>query len=85
LWRARRSKKFNLGAFSLAPVYDMLPMRWKPDLMLGMPEYAPFDVYHGRPDPGMRAMAGESWPRVSVEPLVSAARQDVAKAMAERL
>lgn len=73
------------GAFSLAPVYDMLPMRWKPDLMLGMPEYAPFEPDLSRVDPGTRAMAREFWQRLSVQPLVSAALQDVAKTMVGRL
>jgi HipA-like C-terminal domain len=28
--------------FLLAPVYDMLPMRWRPDKFQGAPDYAPF-------------------------------------------
>jgi hypothetical protein len=78
-------KEIAQGAFSLAPVYDMLPMRWKPDLMLGMPEYAPFEPDPSRADPGTRAMAQVFWQRLSVQPSVSAALQDVAKAMAGRL
>lgn len=78
-------KEINQGNFSLAPSYDMLPMRWKPDLMLGMPDYAPFDVDVSRADPDTRAMAREFWQRLSVEPLVNAALQEVAKAMAGRL
>lgn len=78
-------KEIYRGQFSLAPVYDMLPMRWKPDLMLGMPDYAPFDVAPNLADPGTRAMAGEFWRRLSVEPRVSAALQAVAKGMAQRL
>jgi hypothetical protein len=78
-------KEIAEGAFSLAPVYDMLPMRWKPDLMLGMPDYAPFDVDLSRTDPGTRAMAQVFWQRLSVEPLVSQALQAVAKTMAGRL
>lgn len=73
------------GAFSLAPVYDMLPMRWKPDLMLGMPDYAPFELDFSRAAPGIRAMAQVFWQRLSVQPLVSVALQDVAKTMAGRL
>jgi hypothetical protein len=73
------------GRFTLAPVYDMLPMRWKPDLMLGMPDYAPFDTDISRTDPSTRAMAQVFWQRLSVEPLVSQALQGVAKTMAGRL
>lgn len=73
------------GAFSLAPVYDMLPMRWKPDLMLGMPDYAPFDLDLSRAEPSTRAMARQFWQRLSEQPMVSAALQAVAKAMAARL
>ncbi|OIN90367.1 MAG: hypothetical protein AUJ20_14870, partial [Comamonadaceae bacterium CG1_02_60_18] len=50
-------KEINQGNLSLAPVYDMLPMRYKPDLLLGMPDYAPFDVDSMRADPGTRTMA----------------------------
>ena len=78
-------KEIHQGNFSLAPSYDMLPMRWKPDLMLGMPDYAPFDVDQSRTDPGTRAMAREFWHRLAVEPLVSPELQAVAKAMAGRL
>lgn len=78
-------KEIAQGALRLAPVYDMLPMRWKPDLMLGMPEYAPFELDFSRATPGTRAMAREFWQRLSVQPLVSSALQDVAKTMAGRL
>lgn len=78
-------KEIAQGAFSLAPVYDMLPMRWKPDLMLGMPEYAPFEPDLSRADPGARAMARVFWQRLSVHPLVSNVLQDVANTMAGRL
>jgi DNA-binding Lrp family transcriptional regulator len=78
-------KEIAQGTFRLAPVYDMLPMRWKPDLMLGMPDYAPFDVDLSRVDPSTRAIAQDFWQRLSAESLVSAALQAVAKAMAKRL
>jgi hypothetical protein len=78
-------KEIHQGNFNLAPSYDMLPMRWKPDLMLGMPDYAPFDVDQSRTDPGTRAMAREFWHRLAVEPLVSPELQEVAKAMSGRL
>ena len=78
-------KEIAHGRLSLAPVYDMLPMRWKPDLMLGMPDYAPFDVDISRADASTRAMAQDFWQRLSVEPGVSQALQAVANTMAGRL
>ena len=36
------------GKFSLAPVYDMLPMRWKPDAMMGVFGYEPFEPDYRR-------------------------------------
>ena len=30
------------GRFSLAPVYDMLPMRWRPDVQSGELDWLPF-------------------------------------------
>ncbi len=77
-------KEIAQGSFSLAPVYDMLPMRWKPDLMLGAPEYAPFEVDISRADACTRAAAHEFWQLLSTHPLVSQALQNVATDMTKK-
>jgi hypothetical protein len=68
--------------FSLAPAYDMLPMRWRPDAVLGgAPDYTPFE-----PDPiaassPARIMAHEFWGELAGEARVSKSLRGVAKAM----
>jgi hypothetical protein len=72
--------------FALAPVYDMLPMRWRPDpLMGGAADYTPFE-----PDPvsaagPARGPAREFWARLSGDRKVARPLQDVASEMARRL
>ncbi|MEJ6002556.1 HipA domain-containing protein [Paucibacter soli] len=40
-----RPEDMARGRFSLAPIYDMLPMRWRPNPMLGgLPDYQVFDL-----------------------------------------
>ena len=74
------------GRFTLAPVYDMLPMRWRPDAALGgAADYAPFE-----PDPRSvgSAAAGPAkvfWARLAAQPRVSRALRQVAAQMAQRL
>jgi len=53
--------------------------------MLGMPDYAPFEIDLSRADASTRAMAQDFWQRLSVEPGVSQALQAVANTMAGRL
>jgi hypothetical protein len=74
------------GRFTLAPVYDMLPMRWRPDAALGgAPEYAPFE-------PDARSAGGAAaeparvfWARLAGLETVSRSLREVAKRMADRL
>jgi hypothetical protein len=74
------------GRFTLAPVYDMLPMRWRPDAALGgAADYAPFE-----PDPRSAASpaAGPArvfWQRLAVQAGASRALRRVAEVMANKL
>jgi hypothetical protein len=74
------------GRFVLAPVYDMLPMRWRPDpLMGGAADYTAFD-----PDPvsaagPARVPAEQFWSRLSVHPRVGKELRRVAAEMVRRL
>jgi HipA-like C-terminal domain len=74
------------GLLSLAPVYDMLPMRWRPDAVLGgAPDYQPFD-----PDPfarqsGAWGPARDFWHALAQSPSVSAALRQLAAQMLQRL
>jgi hypothetical protein len=48
--------------FSLAPSYDMLPMRWRPDGTLGgAPDYAPFEIDSIAAGSPAHAIAQEFW------------------------
>lgn len=76
--------------FALAPLYDMLPMRWRPDGHSGMQDYAPFE-------PGRRAaaptagngspqtVAHEFWRRAAAHTALSRPLREVATEMARRL
>ena len=74
------------GRFGLAPVYDMLPMRWRPDAALGgAPDYSPFE-----PDPAAaagpaRAVAAQYWQALAERSAVSRGLRRVALEMAGRL
>ncbi|MFT3816902.1 MAG: HipA domain-containing protein [Rubrivivax sp.] len=74
------------GRFSLAPVYDMLPMRWCPDVTLGgAPDYGPFE-----PDPAAaagpaRAVAARYWQALAERPAASRGLHRTAAEMARRL
>ncbi len=73
------------GRFTLAPVYDMLPMRWRPDALTGgAADYTPFE-----PDPASLAgpAAGPAhawWDALSRHERVSRAMRAVAREMARR-
>lgn len=73
------------GKFRLAPVYDMLPMRWKPDPMMGMIDYGPFVPNDQYADDATRAAAHEFWIKLSEQDAVSTAMREVAAEMAERM
>ena len=74
------------GRFSLAPVYDMLPMRWRPSAELGgAPDYAAFEpdaLSAGGPAVGP---AHAFWVRLGEHPRVSVALRRVAVEMAGRI
>lgn len=73
------------GRFTLAPVYDMLPMRYKPDPMLGSVDYAPFDVDFALAEHTSRCAARDFWQSLASHALVSPALQAVAATMATRM
>jgi hypothetical protein len=74
------------GRFRLAPVYDMLPMRWRPDAMLGgAPDYAPFEPDALALASGAREPAQAFWRALAGSGDVSRALREVAEAMAARL
>jgi hypothetical protein len=72
--------------FSLAPAYDMLPMRWRPDAALGgAPDYASFEpdsIANGSP---ARAIAREFWGELAADGRVSRKLRHLAKEMASRM
>jgi serine/threonine protein kinase HipA of HipAB toxin-antitoxin module len=77
----------NLAAarFSLAPVYDMLPMRWRPQDALGWSDYAPFE-------PDRAALCGPAtgpaldfWSRLEAHAGVDRKLRQVAGEMARRV
>jgi hypothetical protein len=69
--------------FSLAPVYDMLPMRWRPDTINGALDYAPFTVDTTLARTPILAAAREFWSMVSQDERVSEGLRGVAKRMME--
>lgn len=73
------------GRFSLAPVYDMLPMRWRPDVQSGELDWLPFT-----PDPAdlasaARPVALQFWQRAQDLPATPRAFRQLARTMAQRL
>ena len=78
------------GWFALAPVYDMLPMRWRPDGFHGLPEFAPFEPYRASAGPEVRGLsplgvARTFWQRAARHVPLSAPLRAVAAEMAARL
>ena len=73
------------GQFALAPVYDMLPMRWKPDPMWGLPDCQPFEVDMGGARANALHAARGFWQSLSVDGRVSATLQATATAMTARM
>jgi len=70
------------GRFELAPVYDMLPMRWRPTPDLGLPDYAPFSVSEVLATDLARKAAKHFWASLAAHPLVSKPLREVADTMA---
>lgn len=70
--------------FTLAPAYDMLPMRYRPDIHQGDADYSsiepsrPARGHQAQWDQGMR-MAREFWRQVANQPAVSKSMRQVAE------
>ncbi|MBK9441185.1 MAG: hypothetical protein IPN53_07675 [Comamonadaceae bacterium] len=73
------------GQFMLAPVYDMLPMRWRPDALIGISDYAPFDVDLALANQTVRHAARDFWQGVSSDQFISWPLKEVAWAMMGRM
>lgn len=71
--------------FILAPLYDMLPMRWRPDAFAGLHDYAAFEPVHLAADARAIAMARDFWARLAEHAPASQALRDTAAAMHDRL
>ena len=74
------------GRFKLAPAYDMLPMRWRPDPMAGgAADYAPFELDMVSMGGPARPLALQFWIALTQRLEVSPELRQVAAVMAERL
>ena len=76
--------------FTLAPLYDMLPMRWRTDGFHGLQDYAPFEPRRGPAAVGAGSTSARSvalvfWQRAAAHAALSRAFQRVAAEMARRL
>ena len=74
------------GRFQLAPVYDMLPMRWKPNPETGgAADYTPFEPERSPMTQPSLAAARDYWQRLAGLDTVSARLRAVAAEMARRV
>jgi hypothetical protein len=73
------------GQFDLAPSYDMLPMRWRPNPMVGLYDYEAFEPDVSLAGEGVRLAARDFWLSLSAHEGVSPALRSVARQMAERM
>ncbi len=73
------------GRFTLAPVYDMLPMRWKPDAMLGMYPYEPFEADYSMAGNKVRCAAQAFQKGLMDHPRISKELQVIACVMSGRM
>ena len=73
------------GRFTLAPLYDMLPMRWRPDTASGELGLLPFTPEAVDLQSAARPLAGLYWQRATVEPALSRGFRALASTMAQRL
>jgi hypothetical protein len=78
-------REMMAGRFAFAPVYDMLPMRWKPDPMMGMFAYEPFEADYSMASHLARCAAQSFWKRVVEHPLISQELQVIALEMSLRM
>ena len=77
-------KEILAGKFTLAPVYDMLPMRWRPDVNLGLTQYQPFDPDFTFADANIRRAGREFWASLEKDARVSTDFKALASAMAAK-
>ncbi len=74
------------GRFTLAPVYDMLPMRWRPDATLGgVADFAPFEPDDRSLRSAAREPATQYWQRLAADKDVSKGLRQTSAQMAQRL
>ena len=73
-------------AFALAPLYDMLPMRWCPDAFHGLPDYAAFEAPYRLPGVEQaRPLALQFWKQAAGHTALGKPLRAVARSMAQRL
>jgi hypothetical protein len=70
--------------FSVAPIYDMLPMRWRPDAAMGAPDYSAFDPHPLSMQSPARALAHAFWRALADDARFSQTMREVAETMVER-
>jgi HipA-like C-terminal domain len=73
------------GRFTLAPVYDMLPMRWRPDTHADGFDLLPFEPMPLDLQSPARPVAGVFWRRAAEHPALDAPMRRLAATMAQRL
>lgn len=73
------------GRFTLAPLYDMLPMRWRPDATSGALDLEPFDSTSTDLESAARPVARAFWQRVAEHPPIGRRFRALAGQMARRL
>ncbi len=73
------------GRFQLAPVYDMLPMRWRPDPAAGTLDDLPFEPETIDLQGEARQWAVEFWDAVAIEAEISRRFRALARVMRQRL
>jgi hypothetical protein len=71
--------------FSLAPIYDMLPMRWRPDAHMGAPDYCAFEPHPLSLQSPARPVAHAFWRALAGNATFSMALRAVAQEMADRV
>ena len=73
------------GRFTLAPLYDMLPMRWRPDASTGALDWLPFTAQTIALQSPARVLAATFWRRAAALCALSAAFRGLAQEMLARL
>jgi DNA-binding transcriptional ArsR family regulator len=73
------------GRFTLAPVYDMLPMRWRPDVQTGALDLLPFSPEPMDLQSPARPVAQAFWARAASQSDLSVGFRRLAAQMLERV